>query len=96
MPATYSHHARQRAQQRGIPPLVSHWLLEYGEEVFDGRGGVIRYFSANGIRKMESEIGKAQIKRWAEFLRCYLVESIDDGNIITVGKRYPHKHIWRH
>ena len=92
----YTHHARQLTQQRGIPPLINHWLLDYGDEVFDGHGGVIRYFSSNGIRKMERDIGKTPVKRLSEFLRCYLVESSNDGAIITVGKRYPNKHIWRH
>ena len=96
MLSTYTHHAAQRTQQRGIPPLISHWLLDYGDEVFDGHGGVIRYFSSRSIRKMESEIGKTSVKRWSEFLRCYLVEASDSGTIITIGKRYPHKHIWRH
>lgn len=41
----YSRHARARAQQRGIPRLVHTWLLDYGEERYDGRGGVIRYFN---------------------------------------------------
>lgn len=96
MHAPYTPHAAQRAQQRGIPPLINHWLLDYGDEVFDGHGGVIRYFSSNGIRKMERDIGKTPIKRMSEFLRCYLVESSNDGAIITVGKRHPNKHIWRH
>ena len=96
MLATYTNHATQRTQQRGIPPLISNWLLDYGDEVFDGHGGVIRYFSSSGIRKMERDIGKVPLKRLSEFLRCYLVESSNDGAIITVGKRYPNKHIWRH
>lgn len=92
---TCTNHAAQRAQQRGIPSLVSNWLLDYGDEIFDGHGGVIRYFSSNCIRRMEREIGKAPIKRFSEFLRCYLVESSRDGAIITVGKRYRNRHIWR-
>lgn len=96
MLANYTQHAAQRIQQRGIPPLVSNWLLDYGERNFDGHGGVIRYFSHRGVRKMERELGRAAVKRMSEFLRCYLVESSNDGAVITVGKRYPNKHIWRH
>ena len=97
MPNTFhTHHATTRSQQRGIPPLISNWLLDYGEEVFDGHGGVIRYFTPNCIRKMERDIGKAPLKRMSEFLRCYLVQSSDGGTVITVGKRYGKKHIWRH
>lgn len=96
MHSPYTHHAAQRTQQRGIPPLINNWLLDYGDEVFDGHGGVIRYFSSSSIRLMERDVGKTPVKRLSEFLRCYLVESSVDGAIITVGKRHPNKHIWRH
>lgn len=96
MLASSTQHGAQRAQQRGIPPLISNWLIEYGDEEFDGRGGVIRYFSKTCIRQMERDIGRDPIKRFSEFMRCYLVERNSDGAIITVGKRYSNKHIWRH
>ena len=92
----YTAHAAVRTQHRGIPPLISNWLLDYGEEVFDGHGGVVRFFSPQCIRRMEREIGKAPLKRMSEFLRCYLVQGSNDGAIITVGKRFPNRHIWRH
>jgi hypothetical protein len=92
----YSQHAVVRTQQRGIPTVVSSWLVDYGDEVFDGRGGVVRYFTPQTIRMMEHDIGSLAVKRMAEFLRCYLVQRSDDGEIITVGKRYSRKHIWRH
>ena len=31
-------HATIRAQQRGVPPLIEDWLLDYGAEQFDGHG----------------------------------------------------------
>ena len=80
-------HANQRAQQRGIPPLIQVWLLDYGVESFDGDGSVIRYFNRESIRKMEREVGTTPVKRLSEYLRCYLVQSSKDGAIITVGKR---------
>ena len=96
MNLSYSHHATVRTQQRGIPPLVSTWLVDYGEENFDGRGGVIRYFTPQGVRTMAQDIGPSAVKRMSEFLRCYLVQSSGDGEIITVGKRHLKRHIWRH
>lgn len=96
MQATFTQHASQRIQQRGIPAVISNWLLDYGEEMFDGRGGVVRYFSSNGLRDLECDIGKSAMKRLAEYMRCYLVESSNNGVIITIGKRYPRTHIWRH
>ncbi len=92
----FTTHALARSQQRGVPPLISNWLIDYGTEVFDGHGGVIRYFSAQSIRQMEREIGKAPLQRMSEFLRCYLVQSSLDGAVLTVGKRHANKHIWRH
>lgn len=89
-------HAQKRAQQRGVPPLVMHWLLDYGEEAFDGHGGVVRYFSPRSIRQMEREFGPTPLKRLSEYLRCYLVQDSKRGQVITVGKRQPGRRIWRH
>ena len=96
MQATFTRHAAERVQQRGIPAVISDWLLAYGDEAFDGRGGIVRYFSSGSLRRLEREVGKESVKRVAEYLRCYLVESSRDGAVITVGKRYPGNHIWRH
>jgi hypothetical protein len=96
MSAKTTTHAGVRAQQRGVPPLVMHWLLDYGEETFDGRGGVLRYFTPRSIRQLEREVGQAPIKRLSEYLRCYLVQGSQDGNVITVGKRHRGKRICRH
>jgi hypothetical protein len=96
MQTIQTYHAAIRAQQRGVPPLIQNWLLDYGAEQFDGRGGVMRYFSNECIRKMECDIGKALLKSMSEYLRCYLVQRSSDGAVITVGKRYENQHIWRH
>ena len=81
-------HAVQRAQQRGIPPLVQDWLFAYGQENYDGKGTILRYFTNKSIRNMEREFGREPIRRMSEYFRCYLVESVKDGAIVTVGKRY--------
>jgi hypothetical protein len=73
-----------------------HWLLDYGEESFDGHGGVVRYFSPRSIRQLERDIGQAPLKRLSEFLRCYLVQASNGGQVITVGKRYRSQRIQRH
>jgi hypothetical protein len=91
-----SRHAEERAQQRGVPPLITTWLLAYGEANFDGHGGVVRYFTRTSIRRMERELGAAPVRRLWEYLRCYLVQSSGDGTVITVGKRHKNRRIWRH
>ena len=96
MLTSYTNHAEIRLQQRGIQPVVSDWLLAYGEEEFSGHGVIVRYFSSNGIRQMIGEIGKEPVQRMSEYLRCYLIQANDNGSIITIGKRHAKKHIWRH
>ncbi len=96
MEAMKTVHATIRAQQRGVPPLIEDWLLDYGAEQFDGHGGVVRYFSNACIRKMERDMGRAPLKQMSEYLRCYLVQDSSDGTVITVGKRHGTQHIRRH
>ena len=88
MDLTYSQHATIRTQQRGIPQEVTSLLVDYGKETFDGHGGVVRYFTPKCIRVMANDVGHAKVKKMSEYLRCYLVQSSDDGAIITVGKRH--------
>jgi hypothetical protein len=95
MLTTYTKHAAVRSQLRGIPPLISDWLLAYGDEEFDGRGGVVRYFSSTGIHQLMDEVGEKPVQKMAEYLRCYLVQASDNGSVITVGKRHAKKHICR-
>lgn len=96
MNLSYSLHAATRSQQRGIPLEITSLLVDYGQEIFDGHGGVVRYFTTKSIQAMANDVGHSAVKRVAEYLRCYLVQSSDDGAIITVGKRHSKKHIWRH
>jgi hypothetical protein len=95
MTTDISRHASTRAQQRGVPPLILNWLLDYGAQEFDGRGGVVRYFDNKSVRHLEREVGHAPVARLSEYLRCYLVESARDGGVITVGKRHSAKTIRR-
>ncbi len=81
-------HAAIRAQQRGIPPLIHAWLSDYGEEIHDGRGAVIRYFSRRSVRKLEKDVGAVPVRRMSDFLRTYMVERQANGNVITVAKRH--------
>lgn len=95
MKQTYTKHASIRSQQRGIPPLVSDWLMDYGTEVHDGNGGIVRYFTPQSVRKIEKEIGREPVRRMSEFFRCYLVESVQDGSILTIGKRHQTRRLAR-
>ena len=81
-------HASTRAKQRGVPPLIDQWLSQFGEETYDGRGGVIRHFSRASIRDMERAFGRAPLRKLAEYLDAYKVEASRSGEPITTGRRY--------
>lgn len=80
-------HAVTRAQQRCIPPLVEQWLDQYGEERYDGHGGLLKFFSRASIRAMEKSFGRAPVRKLAEYFNAYKIESSHDGKTITVGHR---------
>lgn len=80
-------HAKKRAQQRGIPPMVYDHLLSYGAENYDGRGGIVRFFTNEGIKEMQRDLGVDTVKKMSEYLRCYLVENMS-GQIITISKKH--------
>ena len=85
-----SQHARQRAQQRGISPLIDHWLDQYGEEQYDGHGGVVIYFDHRSKGAIQRYEVQAKVRRMWKLLNAYKVESSHDGTIITVGHRFRH------
>jgi hypothetical protein len=80
-----SRHACTRAQQRSVPPIVVEWLELFGEEKFDGRGGVIRFFSSESRRQLERRVGRRFVAENKKYLDRYLVESATDGAVITTG-----------
>jgi hypothetical protein len=87
-----SQHAFSRSQKRVVPPVVFDWLAQFGEEQFDGHGGVIRYFSHDSRRRMEKCLGRKFVSENQKYLDHYFVESATDGTIITVGVRFKRIH----
>jgi hypothetical protein len=85
-----TNHARLRIQQRCIPPLVNRWLDEFGDEDYDGHGGIRRFFGRRAIRRMERELGTQVVKHNAKYLRAYKVVSSRDDGLITTGWRHRH------
>lgn len=83
-----SKHAKRRMQQRGIPPLVMRWLIEFGQLRYDHRGGIAYYFDRRSRRNLEREFGTKVVARLSGFLNAYVVLSARDETIITVGHRY--------
>jgi hypothetical protein len=83
-----SHHALARAQQRCIPPIVDIWLDEFGDEQYDGHGGVKHFFSHRSIARMSRALGTKFIERNAKLLRAYRVVDSHTGAIMTCGWLY--------
>lgn len=88
VPESYTKHAKTRAQQRCIPPLIDEWLDRFGEEEYDGHGGIRKYFSRRSIRSMQREFGREPVRRMSDYFDAYKVESSRDGSTWTTG----HKH----
>jgi hypothetical protein len=81
-------HALARAQQRCIPPIVDEWLDEYGDEQYDGHGGIKHYFSHRSIARMSRVLGDSFIQRNAKLLRTFRVVDSRTGQKLTCGWLY--------
>jgi hypothetical protein len=82
----YTRHAVTRVQQRGIRPEVLEYLLDYGHEEHDHRGGIVVTFvgrSLSSTEKGERERARVQAH---DSRRLYAVIDID-GRVITTGHR---------
>lgn len=79
-----TYHAGARSQQRGISPFILDCLDNFGEEVYDGHGAIIRYFTRVSRRKMERELGRDLVSKLAQYFNIYKVEN-HDGTVITAG-----------
>jgi len=79
-------HALERSQQRCIPPLIIHWLCQYGSRKRSINGTIVCYFDKKSVRLLASDVGKIIVRRLSSLMSSYLVTT---GNqIITVGHRY--------
>jgi len=81
----FTKHARERSQQRGIPPFVVDMLLQYGERQRDGHGAEIHYFGKRGRRRLQTYVGPAILEHLSHYLNVYAV--VADGEVVTCGYR---------
>jgi hypothetical protein len=81
-------HASARQQQRGIPSGVVDLILEYGQRAYNHTGCIIRYLDKRARKSIERDKGTAFIKQFAKALDVYVVESANDGCVVTCGHRY--------
>jgi len=81
-----TNHAMQRSRQRCIPPLIIHWLCQYGSRRRSRNGTIICYFDKKSVRMIASDAGNIIVRRLSGLMDAYLV--ITGKEIITVGHRY--------
>lgn len=80
-------HASDRQQQRKVPPLIIHWLAEFGATEYDHRGGRIHYFDKQSRKRLAAEVGSEVVDRLGGLMDAYAV--VGDGDaVITVGYRF--------
>jgi len=81
-----TNHALERSQQRCIPPLIIHWLCQYGTRKRSNNGTILCYFDNKSVRLLASDVGHVVVRRLASLMNSYLV--ITGNQIISVGHRY--------
>lgn len=79
-------HALERSQQRCIPPLIIHWLCQYGSRRRSNNGTIVCYFDRKSVRLLASDVGHVVIRRLSGLMNAYLV--IAGNQILTVGHHY--------
>lgn len=79
-------HASIRLRQRGIPPVILEWLLEYGIPQYDHCRGMVFSFDARSRKSLRSMLNTKAFARHSRHLNCFVVMGTD-GEIITVGHR---------
>lgn len=80
-----SKHARDRAQKRGVAPMVIDLLLRFGTREHDGRGAEICYFDRRAKRRLQSYAGEF-LGKMDGILDAYVV--VTDETVVTAGVRF--------
>lgn len=81
-----TNHAMERSRQHGIPPLIIHWLCQYGTRRRNNNGYIMCYFDKKSVRLLSSDVGKVVVRRLSGLMNAYLI--IVGSQIISVGHRY--------
>jgi hypothetical protein len=79
----YTRHAKARAQQRCIPPLVVDWLLGYGHRS-PAQGAERVTFDKRARRELARDVGLPVVKQMARFLSASIVVDAQTEEVITV------------
>lgn len=85
---TLSKHAQKRSAQRGISTQCLPLLIGFGEQEYDGRGGIRYLMTADSISRLRGAVGTTQ--QVENLAGVYAVLSVEDKTVITLGHRYSH------
>jgi len=80
-----SNHAKQRMQQRAIPPLMIDLLYLYGRKQHQ-KGSTVLFLDKRA-RKRARRVLQDVKQRFDKLSDTYLVEADRDGTVVTVGHR---------
>lgn len=81
----HTHHSACRAQQRGVPPMIIDFLIQFGARQHDAHGAEVVYFDREAKRRLERYSGGI-FGKLNEHLDSYAV--LCNGHVVTTGCRY--------
>ena len=84
-PVEIKHHAKVRAQQRGIPPIVVDLLIRFGQREKAG-DGLSKVFLDRSARRKVCVYAGQLASILSEHLDAYLIV-MSDNTVITIGHR---------
>lgn len=79
-------HAENRLENRAIPPLVVDLLYRFGAEKPQA-GSTILFFDHRARRRAYRAL-KDVMDRFEKVSQTYVIESADNGQLITAGHRF--------
>jgi hypothetical protein len=82
----FSHHARQRKQQRAVPQIGVWALLEFGAHEPAGDGCSRLFFDRTAWKKVQRFFGNWPLKSMDRLKDLYLVVA-SDGIVVTIAYR---------
>lgn len=82
----FSKHALKRGRQRGISALSVRLVKAFGEQEFDGMGGIRYFMTSSAVNNLRQVVGSTQ--QVDALTGVYAVVSATDDTVITVGHRY--------
>ncbi|WP_018436858.1 DUF4258 domain-containing protein [Paraburkholderia atlantica] len=79
-------HAKKRCSQRGISAESIRLVRAFGEQEFDGHGGMRYLMTSDAMAKLVRVVGRTQ--RLDALAGMYVVVSADDETIVTASFRH--------